>query len=208
MASYCTSKNKKVTVTLTKNGNTIKITSNNPPLEISCKNNTPLPDCERVRVTWGYVEELNGSIQPVKFAVVNLRSPVEAIEIRFDGKQIWIKSRGSAQSECKPSYWDIIQAAPGNWVFKEAYISSIQSLNTPNPSSNKNTGVIIRDARGLIIFDDDNIDCNWDVQCDDDCPEGTYKCPSPFYPGYCCLDCASTSASIRAITNDLRSKNG
>lgn len=41
-----------------------------------------------------------------------------------------------------------------------------------------------------------------------DCPPGTCKCPSPIYPGYCCLDCAGTVANIQAITNELRRKNG
>lgn len=51
--------------------------------------------------------------------------------------------------------------------------------------------------------------CNsYKVSCDDECPEGFCKCIIPEYPGYCCLDCAATAASIRAITNELRAKNG
>lgn len=42
----------------------------------------------------------------------------------------------------------------------------------------------------------------------DDCPPGTCKCHSESYPGYCCLDCSATAASIRSITNELRRKNG
>ncbi len=208
MGSYCTLENKKATVSLTKNGKTLKVVSNNPPLQISCKNNTPLDDCSRVKVTWGYVEEFNGSIQPVKFTFANLRTPIKAIEIRASGRQIHIVCRGSAQSLCQASAWFLMQAFPSNVVCVEAYIASIEPLDPISPAPPNNRGVIIRDMKGAIIFDDDNIDCNWNVQCDDDCPEGTYKCYSPVYPGYCCLDCASTAAKIRAITNDLRSKNG
>jgi hypothetical protein len=46
------------------------------------------------------------------------------------------------------------------------------------------------------------------VSCDDECPKGFCKCVIPGYPGYCCLDCAATAASIRSITNELRAKNG
>ena len=46
------------------------------------------------------------------------------------------------------------------------------------------------------------------VACGDDCPEGFCKCIIPEYPGYCCLDCSATAASIHAITNQLRGKNG
>ncbi|MCC5625111.1 hypothetical protein LC574_29075, partial [Nostoc sp. CHAB 5715] len=57
----------------------------------------------------------------------------------------------------------------------------------------------------------DEIECpsgDFKVSCGDECPEGFCKCPIPEYPGYCCLDCASIAASIRAITNGLRAKNG
>lgn len=44
------------------------------------------------------------------------------------------------------------------------------------------------------------------VICGDECPEGSCKCITPGYPGYCCLDCGSAAASIRAITNSLGRK--
>ncbi|WP_218964710.1 hypothetical protein [Nostoc linckia] len=51
-------------------------------------------------------------------------------------------------------------------------------------------------------------DGNYKVSCGDECPEGFCKCPSPEYPGYCCLDCTATAASIHAITDDLKVRNG
>lgn len=59
-----------------------------------------------------------------------------------------------------------------------------------------------------IFLDSGECPINFVVTCDDDCPEGFCKCIIPEYPGYCCLDCNATAASIRAITNDLRGKNG
>lgn len=54
---------------------------------------------------------------------------------------------------------------------------------------------------GQTIFSDQgSCGCNFQVQCggDDDCPPGTCKCPSPGYPGYCCIDCSQVG---RRITN-------
>lgn len=51
-------------------------------------------------------------------------------------------------------------------------------------------------------------DGNYKVSCGDGCPEGFCKCPSPEYPGYCCLDCSAIAGSIHAITNELRGRNG
>jgi len=60
----------------------------------------------------------------------------------------------------------------------------------------------------LRIFQDQgNAPIAFNVQCGK-CPPGTCECVSPIYPGYCCLDCSATAASIRAITNELRAKNG
>ena len=61
---------------------------------------------------------------------------------------------------------------------------------------------------GQVLFQDQgNCPVTYSVQCGK-CPPGKYECYSPIYPGYCCLDCASTAASIRNITNDLKVKNG
>lgn len=67
----------------------------------------------------------------------------------------------------------------------------------------------ILNQNNIIIFTDtgENIALK-SVACDDECPEGFCKCIIPEYPGYCCLDCGATAASIRAITNELRGKNG
>lgn len=64
------------------------------------------------------------------------------------------------------------------------------------------------DSAGRIITREYLIEPTYTVACDDECPEGFCKCLTPEYPGYCCLNCASTAASIRTITNELRGKNG
>ncbi|MCC5619251.1 hypothetical protein LC605_30105 [Nostoc sp. CHAB 5836] len=77
-----------------------------------------------------------------------------------------------------------------------------------NPNYHPTEGIEVKDKTGKTIFKELGIKCNCIVNCEEDCSEGFCKCPSPTYPGYCCLDCASTAASIRAITNELRAKNG
>lgn len=75
----------------------------------------------------------------------------------------------------------------------------------------KSTQNIIRVfSNGELIFKDVGVaPITFKVECIRvRCPEGFCECPIPVYPGYCCLDCAATAANIRAITNDLKGKNG
>ncbi|MEH2146252.1 hypothetical protein [Nostoc sp.] len=66
----------------------------------------------------------------------------------------------------------------------------------------------VKDSSGHLLFTDSGkAPCDYDVACGN-CPEGFCECPSPGYPGYCCLDCHEVAANIRSITNDLRSKYG
>lgn len=210
MPTYCNELNKKATVTLKKNGKTIKITSDKPPVTVTCKNSENPPDCTKIKATVRYKErstttgfEISGSF------TASLYSPVLGIRIGGQASNIELNSRGLASGSCTTQMWRVHASNSGtSYRYLEAYIESIELLSPPLDSQPSSKGIVIRDVTGGIIFDDDAIDCDWSVQCDDDCPEGTCKCISPIYPGYCCLDCESTAANIRAITNDLRAKNG
>jgi len=71
--------------------------------------------------------------------------------------------------------------------------------------------IIISTVSGGKLYEDKkagNAPPNFTVACGKNCPEGSHKCTHNKYPGYCCLDCSATAASIRAITNELRAKNG
>ena len=84
----------------------------------------------------------------------------------------------------------------GDMIFTTSYISEED---------------IIRVYRGseLIFKDVGKAPITYKVDCiRERCPEGYCECKIDNYPGYCCLDCAATAASIRAITNDLKGKNG
>lgn len=56
----------------------------------------------------------------------------------------------------------------------------------------------------LIIFVDQG-DCpaSFEVQCGD-CPEGTIRCDSPKYPGYCCIPCAELAQRVNAMIRRLK----
>ncbi|MBN3924004.1 hypothetical protein [Nostoc sp. NMS4] len=73
-------------------------------------------------------------------------------------------------------------------------------------TSGGNSGLIIKDANNNILLTIPVSECNYQISCGDECPEGFCKCIIPEYPGYCCLDCTAIAASIREITNSLRGK--
>ena len=105
---------------------------------------------------------------------------------------------------------------------QDGSLGALIALNNGNPAITRNPDPAVKCPgipplprcslqimhNGQLLFQDQG-ECPvvYDVQCTK-CPEGTCECPTPNYPGYCCLDCASTAASIRAITNNLRAKNG
>lgn len=61
---------------------------------------------------------------------------------------------------------------------------------------------------GNTVFKDSG-DCpvSFKVACGEECPEGTVKCFSTNYPGYCCLPCSEIKAEIKAIVSQVRSIN-
>jgi len=63
------------------------------------------------------------------------------------------------------------------------------------------------DRLGVILTRNYSQNPEYAVTCNDDCPEGTSKCFSTNYPGYCCLPCNEIKAEIRAITSHVRSLN-
>jgi hypothetical protein len=68
--------------------------------------------------------------------------------------------------------------------------------------------ITVRDTRtGAIVFvATGKSPARYSVVCGDDCPPGHCKCPSPNYPGYCCLPCAQVAGELLAITAIARSK--
>lgn len=61
---------------------------------------------------------------------------------------------------------------------------------------------------GKVLFQDTGLcPVKFNVSCDEDCPEGTIKCKSSSYPGYCCLPCEIKS-EIANVTAMVRSLNG
>lgn len=72
--------------------------------------------------------------------------------------------------------------------------------NCGNPKPNCDLTITYNDQ--VIFTDRGNCPCTFTVQCGD-CPEGTVRCNSPGYPGYCCIPCAELTQRINAMTRRL-----
>lgn len=58
---------------------------------------------------------------------------------------------------------------------------------------------------GFVLFKDQGqCPCNFNVSCGD-CPDGTMRCESSGYPGYCCLPCKEIKSEIASLTRQVRS---
>lgn len=74
-----------------------------------------------------------------------------------------------------------------------------------------NTFTADANSTGLIIFSGDNqilfaipvSECNYQIACDDDCPEGSHKCTHKKYPGYCCVPCKETGDRLKNMANKV-----
>jgi len=126
------------------------------------------------------------------YYVLDLGIPVNTFDYRYNfelyGKLCY-----------SPQYFFLNHIAPSS-------ISINPNLKCPTPEAIKT--IIEVNYNNLIIFRDQAIgNVTFSVACGD-CPEGYSRCLISEYPGYCCLDCSATAASIRAITNELRTKNG
>ncbi|MCM0593453.1 MAG: hypothetical protein KA716_25955 [Gloeotrichia echinulata DEX184] len=69
--------------------------------------------------------------------------------------------------------------------------------------------LVVKDVRtgALLLTIGGRSPVKYNVVCGDGCPPGTCKCPSPNYPGYCCLPCSQIAGEIAAIAAIARSKH-
>ncbi|BAY78362.1 hypothetical protein NIES25_48360 [Nostoc linckia NIES-25] len=61
----------------------------------------------------------------------------------------------------------------------------------------------ITDANGKAMYGYYRNKPDWYVTCDDDCPEGSYKCTHNKYPGYCCVPCKEVANRINNIAKKV-----
>jgi hypothetical protein len=202
MSNYCSATDSVAIVTLTKNGKTFQVKSAKPPLTINCKSANN-PDCTPVKVSY-YTKEKNSNTNAISEGnyTYNLYAPISGIKI-VGGQNIQIYSRGStAFGSCNLPSWYTIASTGGNWKYIEARITNIEPIQINNLPNTK--GVRITDSTGAIIFDDNTIDCDWDVKCEEGCPEGTHKCTHNKFPGYCCVSCQEVGDRLKNIASQLR----
>ena len=127
--------------------------------------------------------------------------------------------KGSArQGNCSPSpYWLTVAGASGG-AFPQDYVAKITATRREDGQADncgdsapvgtcgnpKNYCEMTVKHNDVIIFKDQGeCPCTFTVQCGD-CPEGTIRCDSPGYPGYCCIPCAELAQRVDAMTRRLR----
>ncbi len=209
MATYCDDK-KGATVVIGSGASRKRVRVEKMPVTVTCKNNTQ-QQCRRYSIsgTSSYVNRSNG-VPGVQTVGGIFFGPIRGI--RANGSSVELLCNGNpAIDACVPSSiprWVLVYGNSG-LNFTSATLISVTDVSLPqqNPAP-ESKGLLITDAENRVVYDSNNDPCNWIVTCDEDCPEGTCRCESPVYPGYCCNDCAATAASIRTITNELRVKNG
>ncbi|MCC5626855.1 hypothetical protein LC613_01070 [Nostoc sphaeroides CHAB 2801] len=215
MSSYCSSSTKKAVVTLNPSKKQIIVTEN-LPITITCGQRNQLPTGEG-----------NFSVTFTMFYNPLYRNPTfytvtdDAVKGEIRGFRI-IKNfiygntysfaieclcRGTSDYSLREYGWYPLRFATGSAVKDYVLGFSIDNITKTGSTLNKNNVIRIVDSQGTLIHEEEN-ECDYQVACDERCPEGFCECPSSTYPGYCCLDCAFAAASIRAITNELRGKNG
>lgn len=76
------------------------------------------------------------------------------------------------------------------------------------PSSTHKKCTIEVKHKGIIIYSDQgNCPCTFSVQCGK-CLDGQHECSHSGYPGYCCIDCASTASKINNLVPKVRCCDG
>jgi hypothetical protein len=109
---------------------------------------------------------------------------------------------------CGNNDWDNRQA---NGTYPVAYdIPNIERIDysrgCPPPYPPEKCYLRVLSGGKQIFKDWGDCPVEFDVVCGDKCPPGHCKCPSPNYPGYCCLPCAQVARELASITAIARSK--
>ncbi|MDZ8023584.1 MAG: hypothetical protein RMX97_02645 [Nostoc sp. DedQUE11] len=202
MTTYCSPTDSIAIVTLTKNGKGFEVKSTKPPLTITCKSANN-PDCTPVKVDY-YRKDKNSNTNAIDEDNYSYRlyAPVSGIRI-VNEYNIQIHAHGLVSlGICGDSRWYNVATSGGNWRIIEARITGITPIETNDLPNTK--GVQIIDSTGAVIFDDNTIDCDWDVKCNQDCPEGSHKCTHNKFPGYCCVSCQEVGDRLKSIASQLR----
>lgn len=74
-------------------------------------------------------------------------------------------------------------------------------INTFAPDDSE--GLIIKDLSGKVLFNLAAKNCDYEIICGDNCPQGSHKCTHNKYPGYCCVPCKETGDRLKNIANKV-----
>jgi hypothetical protein len=171
--SYCAGKSQ---AKVTVNGQEpISFISNNPPVDVT------VLEKQISRVTG---EGLNLS---------NCGGLGNTGTIQFNGYVELVSVTVQGCSGLKPSVDGVL--APGTG---DVYYPATVTVN-----HFKEWELKIFDATGLVFSKIFSTEPKYTVACDDDCPEGSYKCTHNKYPGYCCVPCKKVGDRLKNIANKV-----
>lgn len=80
---------------------------------------------------------------------------------------------------------------------------TISQANNPNYSSGEKELVIFNNLDSE-IYRFKVKDCEHQISCDDNCPDGQMKCSCDKYPGYCCISCSDIVSKIKNLASRLK----
>ncbi|WP_414551472.1 hypothetical protein [Anabaena sp. CCY 0017] len=161
------------------------------PINIICED-IPRPDCEPFSITYDAYYSDFGVITVYRTTSAGRRLPYEGI--RVQPGYPWIieaKTRGLAFSFCEDeTKWQSIAGRPQRTdrIFVDAILVS---LNYTNPDPGKIIKVF--GSAGDELFSAEFPNCNYSVECLEECPPNTLDC------GDCCLQCDSVLSAIKNI---------
>lgn len=190
--SYCETGDKPVIFYKFGNGNEKRYQFDFAPIDIITRNQ-PI----------GTTSNFNGDGYQISFF-----SPNNGINLSFIVKDYYLNYASTYNGH--PALMFLGCESTGFTAGPNVDVSSITknyTIKCLTPDVGANEYLIEISYNNLQIFQDKgDAPVTFDVQCGK-CPQGFCEYKIPKYPGYCCLDCAYTAASIRFITNVLRSKN-
>lgn len=105
-------------------------------------------------------------------------------------------------------YWTECQDVANNYInkrslnFDPATFSINQSKKCFQPVEGGRCYIEVLHQDSIVFTDQGDCPCTFTVQCGD-CPEGTIRCDSSGYPGYCCIPCAELAQRVNAMTRRL-----
>lgn len=193
--SYC-NLGEKATVTYTnKSGVVSQFITKNTPIDIECSDQQRTGKYIFTLNDYGYTTDCNSSGQLFTETVI------------ADSYQVTSTTNSGQYASCP--WYEVAFYIDADLVtsFKKTMRYSVSQVSNPNYSPGGKV-LIIRNAQGTKLLEQQVKDCNYKVACGEECPGGHHKCKTNKYPGYCCIPCQQTASRINNLASKARCCHG